>query len=48
MFIKHPASDQMGYLIGVLQPAQLTRFFANFIMPLLEGVDIETDLVCAP
>lgn len=33
------------YLINALQPMQLSFFLANFIMPPLEGVDIEIDLV---
>ena len=32
-------------LIGVLHPIQLSCFFANFIMPLFDGVEIETDRV---
>lgn len=33
------------YLIRALQPTQVSCFFANFIIPLFEGVDIEIDLV---
>jgi hypothetical protein len=36
------------YLIRALQPMQLSCFFANFIMPLFEGVEIEIDLVWLP
>ena len=35
-------------LIGVLHPIQLSCFFANFIMPLFDGVEIETDRVWLP
>lgn len=36
------------YLILALHPRQLNCFFANFIMPLFDGVEIEIDLVWLP
>jgi hypothetical protein len=33
------------YLRRVLQPMHVSCFFANFIMPPVEGVDMEIDLV---
>ena len=38
----------MNHLITALHPRQVNCFFANFIIPLFEGVEIETDLVWLP
>lgn len=44
MFFK----TQIIYLSKALQPMQVSCFFANFIMPLFDGVEIEIDLVWLP
>lgn len=41
-------SKVVAYLSRALHPMQLSRFLANFIMPLFDGVDIEMDLVWLP
>lgn len=33
------------YLSTALQPMQVSCFFANFMMPLFDGVEIDIDLV---